>query len=138
MKKYFLKFCAPSLLLFGFSATTLAHHSFVAHYLEGTEVAIKGIAQEFWFENPHARILVDVENEVGETERWIAETGAKNVFIRRGWDGTEIQPGDYVEIVGNASRDGSNTMYVVSLQLPNGQKYRTAGGGLQLDAPTAE
>lgn len=133
MNKLLLGLCSATLLsVLGFSAPALAHHSFAAHYAGDVEVSIQGIATEFWFENPHVRILVDVENEAGETERWVAETGAKNVFIRRGWDGTEIKPGDYVEILGNASRDGSNTTQVLSIQLPDGRKYENGGGGLQL------
>ena len=108
-----------------------AHHSFVAHYVADETVEVAGIVEEFWFQNPHARIVVNVESDTGETQRWIVETGAKNVLLRSGWKGDELQPGDRIEATGNASRDGSNTMQLQVLIMPDGSVFRSGGGGLR-------
>jgi hypothetical protein len=110
-----------------------AHHSFVAHYVADETVAVSGIVEEFWFENPHARLLVDVESESGDTERWVIETASKNNLIRNGWDGSEIQPGQHIETTGNPSRDGSTTMQLRALILPDGTIYKSVGGGLRAE-----
>ena len=110
---------------------TQAHHSFVAHYIPDQEVMVKGVVEEFWFENPHARIVINTEPQSGDTQRWILETGSKNNLIRSGWEGDEIQPGQLVEATGHPSRDGSNTMELRVLTLPDGTIYRSAAGSLR-------
>jgi hypothetical protein len=109
----------------------MAHHSVVAHYLVDETVSVTGVVEEFWFENPHARIVLDVTTEAGGTERWIVETGAKNNMIRNGWDGSEFQPGDVLSASGLPSRDGSNTMELRILDLPDGRQFRARGGSLR-------
>ncbi len=122
-------------LLSNFSAPLAsAHHSFVAHYLPDENVVISGVVEDFWFHNPHARIVVNVSTEPGKTERWIVETGARNVLIRGGWQGDEIQPGDLVKINGHPSRDGSNSMELRELEMGDGRRFRSGGGGLRLVA----
>jgi len=86
------------------------------------EIVVKGIVTEFQFTNPHARILLDVTNSKGEVKQWLAEGGTPNVLRRLGWDGQEVQPGDYVEVTGNPARDRSNVVHWVTIILADGSE----------------
>ena len=98
----------------------LAHHSFAAHFDIDETVTIEGVVTEWWFQNPHTRIYLEVTNEDGEVEEWMAEGAGRNVLFRRGWSEETIQPGTRLVIVGNPSRDGSNTIGWDSLTLEDG------------------
>ena len=87
-----------------------AHHSFAAHFDTDETITIKGVVTEWWFQNPHTRIYLEVTNEDGEVDEWMAEGGGRNVLYRRGWTDETILPGTRLTIVGNPSRDGSNTI----------------------------
>lgn len=113
--------------------TATAHHSFVAHYIPDQEVKVSGIVEEFWFENPHVRIVINTEPESGDSERWILETGARNNLVRSGWEGDEIQPGQGLTATGHPSRDGSNTMELRLMEMDDGTIYRSRAGGLHAD-----
>jgi len=52
-----------------------AHHGFTNHFDPDQERTIAGVVTQFDFINPHVTIHLEVENEVGEIEVWIAETG---------------------------------------------------------------
>lgn len=87
-----------------------AHHSFAAHFDVDETITVEGVVTEWWFQNPHTRIYLEVTNEDGEVEEWMAEGGGRNVLFRRGWTDETILPGTRLTIVGNPSRDGSNTI----------------------------
>ena len=91
-------------------ATAGAHHSNAPHYDRERPITIEGVVTEWWFQNPHTRIYLEVTNEDGEVEEWMAEGGGRNVLYRRGWTDETILPGSRLTIVGNPSRDGSNTI----------------------------
>ena len=107
---------APVLLI----GQALAHHSFAANFVTSETLTIEGVVTEFWFQNPHTRIYLEVTNEAGEVEEWMAEGAGRNVLIRRDWSEETIQPGTKLIIEGNPSRDGSNTIGWDSLTLEDG------------------
>ncbi len=104
----------------GCGSAVYGHHSFVAFFLTDQTQTIEGVVTEFWFENPHARIYLEVMNEAGEAEEWMAEGGSKNVLIRRGWTRETIKPGMALTVSGSPSRDGSNAVGWRSLTTPDG------------------
>ena len=109
---------AAALPLLGAQAP--AHHSFAAHFNTEETITIEGVVTEWWFQNPHTRIYLEVANENGEVEEWMAEGGGRNVLYRRGWTEETILPGTRLIIVGNPSRDDSNTIGWDSLTLEDG------------------
>ena len=109
---------AAALALAGGQA--LAHHSFAAYFLTDETITIEGVVTEWWFQNPHTRIYLEVTDEDGAVEEWMAEGGGRNVLHRRGWTDETIQPGTRLTIVGNPSRNGSNTIGWDSLTLEDG------------------
>lgn len=96
-----------------------AHHSAAVLYDMSMEIEVEGIVTRYDLGNPHMRIYFDVETESG-AEEWMAEGGSRTVLLRKGWDGTELAPGDVVRIKGHPSRDGSNIVHVEYLTLPDG------------------
>ncbi len=101
-----------------------AHHSAALLYDLGKEAEVRGVATSYEFGNPHLRIYFDVAIN-GRTEQWMAEGGSRTVLIRKGWDGTEVKPGDVITVRGNPSRDGSNIIHVLYLTLPDGRQLFT-------------
>ena len=70
-----------------------AHHSFAANFVQDQTVSVQGVVKEFWFENPHARIYLDVTNADGEVEEWMLEGASRNVLTRRGWSADTVTVG---------------------------------------------
>lgn len=120
--------CAAAL-----TATPLAaHHNFAAHYRGEEIIEFSGVVKEFRFVNPHARVYIEVALPDGRTEQWMAEGDASVALRRSGWVPDQLKPGDRVHVVGNPSRNGTNTMSWDSITLDDGTSF---GGG---DGRTAE
>jgi hypothetical protein len=111
---------------FSIAAPVSAHHNFAAHYRGDTLIAHSGVVTEFRFVNPHARVYIEVTNDDGEVEQWMAEGDASVALRRSGWTPDQLKPGDRVHIVGNPSRNGTNTMSWDSITFTDGTEI---GGG---------
>nr|MBO2512916.1 hypothetical protein [Gammaproteobacteria bacterium] len=85
------------------------------------EITIEGIVTEYTLGNPHLRIYFDVEKD-GRIEKWMGEGGSRTVLMRKGWDGTEVSPGDKITVRGHPSRDGSPIVHLEWLTLPDGRE----------------
>jgi hypothetical protein len=108
------------------AAPASAHHNFAAHYVGDEIIEHRGVVTEFRFVNPHARVYIDVVDDNGEHEQWMAEGDASVALRRSGWTPDQLKPGDRVFIVGNPSRNGTNTMSWDSITFDDG---RAIGGG---------
>ena len=102
------------------AASSYGHHSFAAFFNQDASVSVQGVVKEFWFENPHTRIYLDVTNEDGEVVEWMLEGGSRNVLTRRGWSADTVKVGSAVQAEGNPSRDGSNSVGWQSLKTMDG------------------
>jgi len=105
--------------LLAVNASTGAHHSPAMLFDLSQEIEVQGVVTEYRLGNPHMRIYLDVDND-GTVEPWLAEGGSRTVLVRKGWDGTEVSPGDLVTVRGQPSRDGSNVVHLEYLVLPDG------------------
>ena len=103
-----------------------AHHNFAAHYLGDQTIEHTGIVTRFRFVNPHARVYIEVTNPDGSVEEWMAEGDASVALRRSGWTPDRIKPGDRISVLGNPSRNGTNTMSWNSVSLMDGTDL---GGG---------
>jgi hypothetical protein len=99
----------------------LAHHAAVVYYDMSRQVTMSGTVTEFRMGNPHARIYFAIEAEDGTAGQWMAEGGSRTVMLRRGWTGAEVKVGDTVTIHGHPSRDGSNIMHMLNVDLADGR-----------------
>lgn len=87
----------------------LAHHGTAAFEMEKL-TTIKGTVTKFDFMNPHALIYVDVVNDQGKVENWVAEESSNNHLSRVGWEKTSLKEGDRVTIVGHRARNGARAL----------------------------
>jgi hypothetical protein len=110
------------LLTLALGDAALGHHSPALLYDLAKTISIEGAVTDYRFINPHVRMYIDVTDAAGKTQSWLAEGGTGAILRRRGWDGSEVKPGDVVRIVGNPSRDGSALIHWLVIELPNGKK----------------
>lgn len=101
------------------TANAGAHHSPAMLYDLSQQITVHGTVTEYELGNPHLRIYLDVDND-GAIEKWMAEGGSRTVLLRKGWDGTEVAPGDVISVRGHPSRDGSKVVHLEFLILADG------------------
>ena len=105
------------------AAPGLAHHSPGSVYVVSEIVVLEGTVTDYRFNNPHVRIYIDVVNENGDVEDWIAEGGTPNVLLRNGWASETFKPGDPIHIVGNPPRaEGALFIHMLDVTTPDGTK----------------
>ena len=109
--------------LFLMAGIACAHHSFAAHFVVEETVIIEGVVKEWWFQNPHTRIYLDVINDEGEITEWMAEGSGPNVLARRGWTKETIKVGTFLTISGNPARNESNSLHYQSIKTANGKEF---------------
>jgi Family of unknown function (DUF6152) len=114
----------------------IAHHSFAMFDAEKTKV-LEGTIKEFQWTNPHSWILMTVDNDKGQAERWAIEMGGPAGLARQGWVPKTLTPGMKVKTVIHPLRDGNNGGQFMAVTLPdgkvmgnpNGAPSANAGGG---------
>lgn len=94
-----------------------AHHAAVSTYDITKTTSVKGVVTKFLFRNPHARVYFDVSNADGSTSQWVGDGSASTILRREGWTAKTLEPGDYIQIIGAASRDGSPMVMMDSVSL---------------------
>jgi len=110
------------------SVPVLAHHG-RATYDETKLTTIMGTVSAFQFSNPHAQLFLDVKDDKGKIEKWVGEGTSPNMLIREGWDHTTIKPGDKITATGHPARNGTYSMRVEKVVLPDGRELTFEGPG---------
>ena len=95
--------------LLALSMPAIGHHSFAAAYNMDQPITVEGTIVDVRLTNPHSFFFLDVENEVGEIERWSFEAGTPSGMIRNGYSPNLIKEGDVVTISGFAAKDADAT-----------------------------
>jgi len=112
---------ALSLAMFlSLSIPAFAHHG-QAKY-GGAEITVNGTVTKFEFLNPHAEVYFEVKDSKGNLERWVGEASSPNMLVRDGWNRNSLKPGDRISVSGHAAKDGSNTIFLEKLVLPDGRE----------------
>lgn len=114
---------AAGLLLLGGSVA--AHHG-RSNYDVTSDVTVKGVVTEFEWENPHALIHLDVTDEGGKVEKWIAETNSPTTLSRQGWSRHTVKPGDTITLVGHRVKGGANYINFRKITWPDGRELSPA------------
>ena len=92
------------------SGPLFAHHS-QAVYDEDHLVTIKGTVTKFEWSNPHILIHLEVKDDKGNTEEWIAFSGSPAMQSREaGWNSEEFKAGEEITIQGFPQKDGRKIM----------------------------
>jgi hypothetical protein len=106
----------------------LAHHSYAMFALD-KHVTVKGTVKEFRWTNPHAWILMMVEDAQGKPQQWNIQMGSPGSLVRRGWNSKTIGPGDKVSMTLHPVKDGSHGGEYTSITLPDGKVLDDLMGG---------
>lgn len=109
---------AAGLLLF--SGPVLAHHG-RSNYDVSSAATVKGTVTEFEWTNPHALIHLDVTDESGKVEKWIAETNSPNTLSRQGWNKNTVKTGDQITLVGHRVKGGGNYINFSKITFADGR-----------------
>lgn len=90
------------------SGSVYAHHGTSASYDLNKPMEISGTVTEFVWENPHARIFVDITDQQGKVVNWGVEMRpAPNGLSRAGWTRHMFQKGDKITITVFPSKFGT-------------------------------
>jgi Family of unknown function (DUF6152) len=121
VKKYRFALFAALAGLFILSSPLIAHHGTAAY--ETTKLTtVKGTDTDFKFINPHVEITVEVKDDKGKIEKWLGEANSPNVLSRHGWSKEIIKPGDQITVIGYRAKNGSTTLRLQKVVLPDGQE----------------
>ncbi len=103
------------------SGTLFAHHG-RSNYDSDSPVDLKGAVTEVEWVNPHILIHVDVKDDKGNVQNWVAEGNSPNTLSRQGWNRNTVKVGDVVTIHGGRRKDGATFMIFNKITLPNGKQ----------------
>jgi Family of unknown function (DUF6152) len=107
-------------LLLSSPGAAFAHHS-NAEYDRDYQSKLKGTVVEIKWANPHVQILFEVKGRGGATQMWIGEGPSPSQMIENGWTKETLKPGDRISVVGNRPRNGSSSVRLRWVTLPNGK-----------------
>lgn len=132
MKRQSLAYSPAIAALLMVCAPVSAHHGTSASYDLNKPMQLAGTVTEFVWENPHARIFIDVTDQQGKVVNWGVEMRpAPSGLSRAGWTRHMFQPGDKITITVFPSKFGTpggvgEPDYPI---LKNGQLVRGTGTG---------
>lgn len=122
MKRRAVYLLAGILSLIVLAIPAFAHHGTAAYDMTKT-FTIKGKVSRFNFINPHVQVYFEVADDKGNVEHWQAELTSPNHLIRTGWSKDTLKPDDDVTITGYRTKDGSNSIWIATIQL-RGQELK--------------
>jgi len=115
-----------------------AHHSFAMFDAEQVKT-ISGTVKEFQWTNPHAWIMLNINDDKGQQAQWAIEMNGPAGLARQGWRPKTLTPGMPVTLTIHPLRDGTNGGQFMSATLPDGTKLGQGAaegpGGRQQQAP---
>jgi hypothetical protein len=114
-------FAACSLLLL--TSPVFAHHS-MSIYDMSQSVTFKAKVTDFDWSNPHVQIHFEAKDDKGNVETWFAECPGPNRLAKGGWTKDTLKPQDEITITGNPTKDGSKSIRLGSVVLPDGEELR--------------
>jgi hypothetical protein len=113
--------------LFLASGTLFAHHSESINDQDRI-VFVTGTVTQFAFTNPHVQIHLDVKDDQGNIEKWIATAANPPTLRRDGWNNRTLQPGDEITIAGFPYKDGRNILFQLKIVRANGEVLPQSDG----------
>jgi uncharacterized protein DUF6152 len=96
----------------------LAHHSF-AMFDAGKLVTLEGTVKQFQWTNPHAWIILMVNEQEGPAQ-WAIEMNGPTGLAREGWVPKTLTAGMQVKVVIHPLRDGNKGGQYLAVTLPDG------------------
>lgn len=110
------------------SASPVAHHYIGNVYDSSKRVTLEGVVTAFRFVPAHPILEIDVTGKDGRTVRWRLEMDNHFELRAVGMEAETLKAGDKVVALGSAAKDGSNAIYLRSLERPSdGFLYEQVG-----------
>ena len=110
-----------SCLVLTAAGPAFAHHSW-SGYDSSNLSTVKGTVMQFEWGNPHIWINFEVHDDKGTIENWTAGGPSPNRLSNTGWDKNTLKPGDQITFVGNRIKDGTYSMKLQKIVLPDGRE----------------
>ena len=111
------------------AAPTLAHHS-RAMFDTGKNITLRGVVDEYRWQNPHSQIIVRVGAGAADrstVKTWTVEASSISVMTSGGWTPRTYKPGDPITVVAHPNMAGSNLVLLFYAIKPDGTRlYRAA------------
>jgi len=107
--------------LLAISGPVSAHHSWSGYDMVNL-TTVRGTVTEYNFANPHMWINFEVRDDKGNIQKWSAGGPGPNRLANTGWDKNTMKPGDQVMFVGNRIADGTFSMKLQKIVLPDGRE----------------
>jgi len=108
------------------AAPAFAHHSF-AMFDAAKKVTLKGTVKEFQWTNPHAWILLMVDDSEGQPEQWAIEMVGPGGLARQGWLPKTLTPGMNISVIMHPLRSGNKGGQYLAVILPDGTQLGNPG-----------
>lgn len=109
-------YCLLATLATALPGSAWAHHSFAAQYDADAPISLSGVVVKVEWLNPHAYFYIDVEDpDTGAITTWACELGSPVVMQRQGWTREALDIGEFLQVEGSRSRDGSAALSAASV-----------------------
>jgi hypothetical protein len=82
-----------------------AHHSFAQAYSEEKSITIEGKVVDFDFRNPHSFLSLQLADDQGNMNTWVAEWRSSSRLIKEGFSKDSFRAGDEVVVTGSPGRN---------------------------------
>jgi hypothetical protein len=113
------------------------HHSF-AMFDANKLVTLEGTVRPFQWTNPHAWIIMMVNDEQGQPAQWAIEMNGPSGLARDGWFPKTLTPGMDVSVAIHPLRDGNKGGQYLGVTLPDGKVMGNMQGRTINRAPPGE
>ena len=111
------------------TASTLAHHS-RAMFDMGKNITLRGVVQEYRWQDPHSHIVVRVGPGAADRSTvgtWTVEASAISLMTSSGWIPRTYGFGDPITVVAHPNKAGSKLVLLFDATKPDGTRlYRAA------------
>jgi hypothetical protein len=94
-----------AIVVVGFNAPALGHHSFPAFYFEEQSISVEGEIVAFEYRSPHAWVHVRARDPQGELRTFAAEWANPNRLARAKISQDTLRVGDHVIVSGSPGRN---------------------------------
>ena len=107
------------------TSVAIAHHSTNLGYDTSVhDFEVTGRFAGFRWINPHVLLRLEVTNDAGEAETWVAETHSATVLGRHGWRPNMFEQGQEIKIIGNPPRrPDDRIIHIMFVETEDGMRY---------------
>lgn len=103
------------------SVPAFAHHAWHGYDMANL-TTVKGTVTQFDWGNPHVWISFEARDDQGNIEKWAGGGPSPSRMAGTGWSKETLKPGDQITAVGHRISDGTNSIRLVKVVVPDGRE----------------